>query len=174
MLPLVALWNHHKCKKANRLMSIRGWEVSYILYEGNRNQQCLAVLVVKQKAQFLSLVGAEVLITLWWDMEWLCALTKVAMTTCLWCKGLKASPPWCNMDVATLLQRECHPLWAYFCVTASVCTPTYCLHLERDLERYTHLSNRVRIFFQVVIWKWFVEEFPLGVTFSFLRSTGKV
>lgn len=24
MLPLVALWNHHKCKKANRLMSIRG------------------------------------------------------------------------------------------------------------------------------------------------------
>lgn len=77
---------------------------------GNRNQQCLAVLVVKEEAQFLSLVGAEVLIILWWDMEWLCALIKVAMTTCLWSRGLKASPPWCNMDVATLLQRECHLL----------------------------------------------------------------
>lgn len=33
-------------------------------------------LVVKEKTQFLSLVGTEVLITLWWYMDWLCALVK--------------------------------------------------------------------------------------------------
>lgn len=36
------------------------------------------LLVVKEKTQFLSLVGAEVLIILWWYTEWLCALIKVA------------------------------------------------------------------------------------------------
>lgn len=36
------------------------------------------LLAVKEKTQFLSLVGAEVLIILWWYTEWLCALIKVA------------------------------------------------------------------------------------------------